>query len=44
VLRLKGRGLSLKTGGNGDLYVHVRVMLPEQGDPELEALMKRAKT
>jgi DnaJ-class molecular chaperone len=42
VLRLKGRGLPHKTAGDGDLYVHVRVMLPEKGDPELEALMKKA--
>lgn len=40
-LRLKGRGLPLKTGGEGDLYVHVRIMLPEGGDPELEALFRR---
>jgi DnaJ-class molecular chaperone len=44
VLRLKGRGLPEKTGGHADLYVHVRVMLPEGGDSELESLMrKRAK-
>jgi DnaJ-class molecular chaperone len=42
VLRLKGRGLPDKAGGHGDLYVHVRVMLPEKGDAELEALMKKA--
>lgn len=42
VLRLKGRGLPEKAGGHGDLYVHVRVMLPEHGGPELEALMKRS--
>lgn len=43
VLRLKGRGLSEKGSGHADLYVHVRIMLPEGGDPELEALMtKRA--
>ncbi|TIL65139.1 MAG: J domain-containing protein, partial [Mesorhizobium sp.] len=41
VLRLKGRGLPEKTGGHGDLYVHVRLMLPEGGDSELEALMRR---
>ena len=40
VLRLKGRGLPVRTGGHADLYVHVRVMLPEAGDPELETLMK----
>lgn len=40
VLRLKGRGLPEKTGGHGDLYVHVRIMLPPEGDPELEALMR----
>ncbi len=38
-LRLKGRGLPLKGGGHGDLYVTVRVMLPE-GDEELEKLMR----
>lgn len=40
VLRIKGRGLPNKTGDKADLYVHVRVMLPEGGDPDLEALMK----
>ncbi|MEW9807015.1 DnaJ C-terminal domain-containing protein [Mesorhizobium sp. ZMM04-5] len=40
VLRLKGRGLTEKAGGHGDLYVHVRVMLPEGGDAELETLMR----
>ncbi len=40
VLRIKGRGLPLKAGGHGDLYVHVRLMLPEGGDGELEALMR----
>jgi len=40
ILRLKGRGMPLKSGGHGDLYVHVRVMLPE-GDHELEAMMRR---
>ena len=44
VLRLKGRGLPEKAGGHGDLYAHVRVMLPEHGDAELEALMKRPRS
>jgi DnaJ-class molecular chaperone len=39
VLRLKGRGLPEKTGGHGNLYAHVRVMLPE-GDHELERLVR----
>ncbi|CDX28823.1 Heat shock protein DnaJ [Mesorhizobium plurifarium] len=43
VLRLKGRGLPEKVGGRGDLYAHVRLMLPEGGDAELEALMRRQK-
>lgn len=43
VLRLKGRGLPEKAGGHGDLYAHVRLMLPEGGDAELEALMRRQK-
>ena len=41
VLRLKGRGLPVKTGGHADLYAHIRVMLPEGGDPELESLMRK---
>ncbi len=43
VLRLKERGLPLKTGGVGDLYVHVRIMLPQEGREELEALMRRSE-
>ncbi|PBC02012.1 J domain-containing protein [Mesorhizobium sp. WSM3860] len=43
VLRLKGRGLPEKVGGHGDLYAHVRLMLPEGGDADLEALMRRRK-
>jgi DnaJ-class molecular chaperone len=43
VLRLKGRGLPTKSGTHGDLYVHVRVMLPEDGRAGLETLMKQAE-
>jgi DnaJ-class molecular chaperone len=43
VLRIKGRGLPEKIGGNADLYAHVRLMLPEHFDPELEAMMKKRK-
>ncbi|GAA4107978.1 DnaJ C-terminal domain-containing protein [Aminobacter aganoensis] len=42
VLRIKGRGLPEKTGGKADLYVHVRVMLPEAGDAALEELMRKS--
>ncbi len=41
-LRLKGRGLPVKTGGRGDLFANVRVMLPAD-DKELEALMKKRR-
>jgi DnaJ-class molecular chaperone len=41
VLRIKGRGLPTKTGEKADLYVHVRIMLPEGGDRELEALVRK---
>jgi DnaJ-class molecular chaperone len=43
-LRLKGRGLSHKTGGHGDLYAHVSVRWPEGGDDELEALAHKARS
>src|SRR5690606_8353073 len=35
-LRLKGKGLH----GAGDLYVTLRIVLPEQGAPDLESLMR----
>ena len=42
VLRLRGKGLSKKPEGHGDLFVHVRIMLPENGDPALEAFLRDA--
>jgi DnaJ-class molecular chaperone len=38
-MRVKGKGLPSK-GGTGDLYATVRIVLPDQPDPDLEALMK----
>jgi DnaJ-class molecular chaperone len=35
-LRLKGKGLF----GKGDLYVNLRIVLPQGGDPDLESLMR----
>ncbi len=43
VLRLKGRGLPVKTGGHADFYVHVRVMLPQTPDADLEALARKRR-
>lgn len=43
VLRLKGKGLPHKTGERADLFVHLRLMLPEDGDEELEAFFKNRK-
>ncbi|MDE2579017.1 MAG: J domain-containing protein [Hyphomicrobiales bacterium] len=39
-LRLRGKGLP-KAGGRGDLYVALKIVLPEKPDAELEALMKK---
>ena len=39
-LRLRGKGLP-KTGGHGDLLVTPRIVLPEGGDNDLEALMRK---
>ena len=36
VLRLKGRGVPRPNGARGDEYVTLKVMLPDQPDPELE--------
>lgn len=41
VLRLKDKGLPLKKGERAPLYVHIRVMLPQEHDAELEALVSR---
>lgn len=38
--RLKGKGLP-KSGGAGDLFVTIRIMLPDGNDAELEALMEK---
>jgi len=38
--RLKGKGLP-KAGGNGDLLVTTRIMLPDGNNAELEALMQK---
>ena len=40
-LRLKGKGLPRTGGARGDLLVYPRIVLPEGGDPELEALMRQ---
>ena len=42
VLRLKGKGLPKKPDGHGDLFAHVRIMLPEEGDPALEAFLRQS--
>ncbi|GAA4660473.1 J domain-containing protein [Bartonella pachyuromydis] len=44
VLRLKGKGLRLKNGTRDDLYVHVRIMLPEGGDAGLEQFLQMQKS
>jgi len=40
-LRLKGKGLPRPGGDRGDLLVTLRIVLPEGGDADLEALMKK---
>jgi DnaJ-class molecular chaperone len=39
VLRLKGKGAARADGSTGDQYVKLKVMLPDQPDPELEKLV-----
>ncbi len=41
VLRLKGKGLSKRAGGAGDLLVVLNIVLPDPPDAELEELMQR---
>jgi DnaJ-class molecular chaperone len=40
--RLKGKGFPAKDG-TGDLFVSVRIVLPEGGDAELEELMRKLR-
>ncbi|MCP1198239.1 DnaJ C-terminal domain-containing protein [Notoacmeibacter sp. MSK16QG-6] len=40
VLRIPGKGLPRKSGGAGDLLVHLRIMLPEGGDAALEQFLR----
>jgi DnaJ-class molecular chaperone len=43
-LRLKGKGLPRAGGDRGDLLVTLRIVLPEGGDDDLDALMKKWRT
>ncbi len=43
-MRLRGKGLPIKGGGRGDLYVHPRLTLPDTGDVELEAFLRMRKS
>lgn len=43
VLRLKGRGVPKRSGGAGDQYVKLKIVLPEGGDKELEEFVKKWK-
>ncbi|MFC3050855.1 DnaJ C-terminal domain-containing protein [Kordiimonas pumila] len=40
-LRLKGKGVKKKNTEDGNMYVTLKVVLPEDRDPELEKLMKQ---
>jgi len=40
-LRLKGKGLPQPRGDSGDLYVTLRIVLPDGADANLEALMEK---
>ena len=39
--RLKGKGLPKAKGASGDLFITLRIMLPDGADAELEALMQK---
>ena len=40
-MRLRGKGLPKAGGTRGDLLIQLRIVLPEDGDQELETLMRR---
>jgi DnaJ-class molecular chaperone len=39
ILRLKGKGAPRRSGGHGDQFVKLKVVLPKPPDPELEAFV-----
>ena len=39
VLRLKGKGVARAAGGRGDEYVTLKIVLPREPDPDLEAFV-----
>ena len=43
LLRLRGKGLAAGVDTRGDLMVSLEVQVPQQPDPELEALMRRRR-
>ena len=43
LLRLRGKGLAAGADARGDLLVSLDVTVPQQPDPELEALMRRRR-
>ena len=40
VLRLKGKGVPRNGGGNGDVFVSLKIVLPEHPDQQLSNFMK----
>lgn len=40
MLRLKGKGVEKKSGGRGDQYVKLKLVLPEKPDPALEKFVE----
>lgn len=40
VLRLRGKGMAKRTGGNGDMLVTLKIVLPDRPDAELSALVE----
>ncbi len=40
VLRLRGRGVPLPEGGRGDVYITLKIVLPDAPDPALEAFVE----
>ncbi|MDX5593129.1 J domain-containing protein [Pseudovibrio sp. SPO723] len=43
VMRLREKGLPKKSGGRGDIYITLRIKMPERQDDELNTLMKAWK-
>lgn len=43
VFRMKGEGLTKRSGGKGDLFARIKVMLPDKATDEIKAIFRQLR-